>query len=341
MTLNAADIAKHLGGEVIGDPGVVLTGFAPADTAKAGDLAFAENEAYLARAAQSAASAVLVSANLSSTAKTLIRVPNARVAFAKVLPLFFPEPKFAPGVHPTAVVATTATIDPSAHLGPLCVVGEGAVIGARCVLDSHVSVGAGCRLGEESRLFSHVTLYPGVVVGARVRIHAGVVIGADGFGYVFDQGRHLKVPQIGTVIIQDDVEIGANSTIDRGALGSTTIGKGTKIDNLVQVGHNVVLGEHNILCSFVGVSGSTKSGNYVTFAGQVGVAGHLKIGHQVTLGAQSGVMNDVPDGEKWLGSPAQPDKQTKRVMIAMQRLPELLRRVAELERLLAAAKDGK
>ena len=341
MTLTAADIAKHLGGEVIGDPGVVLGGFAQADTARAGDLAFAENEAYFARAEQSAASAILVSANLTSTTKTLIRVPNARIAFAKVLPLFFPEPKFSPGVHPTAVVAPTAKVDATAHIGPLCVIGEGAVIGARCVLDSHVSVGAGCRVGEDGRLFAHVTLYPGAVVGARVRIHAGVVIGADGFGYVFDQGRHLKVPQIGTVIIQDDVEIGANSTIDRGALGATTVGKGTKIDNLCQIGHNVTLGEHNILCSFVGVSGSTKSGNYVTFAGQVGVAGHLKIGHQVTLGAQSGLMNNVPDGEKWLGSPAQPDKQTKRMMIAMQRLPELLRRVAELERQLAAAADGK
>ena len=340
MTFTAADIAKHLGGEVIGDPSVVLGGFAQADTAKVGDLAFAENEAYFTRAEQSAASAILVSANLTSTTKTLIRVPNARVAFAKVLPLFFPEPKFSPGVHPTAVVAPTAKVDPSAHIGPLCVIGEGAVIGARCVLDCHVSVGAGCRIGEESRLFAQVTLYPGAVIGARVRIHAGVVIGADGFGYVFDQGRHLKVPQIGTVVIQDDVEIGANSTVDRGALGSTTVGKGTKIDNLCQIGHNVTLGEHNILCSFVGVSGSTKSGHYVTFAGQVGVAGHLKIGNQVTLGAQSGVMHDVPDREKWLGSPAQPDKQAKRMIIAMQRLPELIRRVAELERQLAA-QNGK
>jgi UDP-3-O-[3-hydroxymyristoyl] glucosamine N-acyltransferase len=248
MTFTAADIAKHLGGEVIGDPGVVLGGFAQADTAKAGDLAFAENETYLARAEQSAASAILVSANLTSTTKTLIRVPNARVAFAKVLPLFFPEPKFSPGVHPTAVVAATSKIDASAHLGPWCVIGEGAVIGAYCVLDSHVSIGAGCRLGDESRLFAHVTLYPGTVIGARVRLHAGVVIGADGFGYVFDQGRHLKVPQIGNVVIHDDVEVGANSTIDRGALGSTLIGKGTKIDNLCQIGHNVLLGEHNILC---------------------------------------------------------------------------------------------
>jgi len=173
-----------------------------------------------------------------------------------------------------------------------------------------------------------------------VRIHAGAVVGSDGFGYVFDQGRHLKVPQIGNVIIEDDVEIGANVAIDRAALGSTVIGQGSKIDNLVQVGHNVALGEHCILCGQAGIAGSTKVGRYVTMAGQAGVAGHLKIGDQVTIGAQAGVMNHIPDGEKWLGSPAQPDRQMKRVFIAMQRLPELRQRLHHLEQRLAEAKGG-
>lgn len=332
MKFTVADIAKQLQGEVAGDGAVPITGFAPADAARAGDLTFAESEAYFAKAQQSAASAILVSGDATSSHKTLIRVANARVAFAKALTLFFPEPKFAPGVHASAVVAPSAKVDPAAHVGPLCVVGAGARIGARSVLEGGNHVGADCALGEDVRLFPNAVLYPRTQIGNRVRIHAGAVIGADGFGYVFDEGRHLKVPQIGNVIVEDDVEIGANSAVDRATLGSTIIGKGTKIDNLVQVGHNVTLGAHCILCGQVGIAGSTKVGSYVTMAGQVGVAGHLKIGDKATLGAQSGLMNDVPAGENWLYTPAQPTRLVKRMLIAMQRLPELLRRVSELEK---------
>jgi len=340
MTFTAADLAKHLQGEVIGDGATAITGFAPADTARAGDLTFAENDAYFAKAEQSAASAILVSGDVKSSGKTLIRVANARVAFAKALPLFFPEPQFAPAIHASAVIAPSAKIHPSAHIGPFCVVGERAKIGPRCVLEADNHVGADCALGEDTRLFPRVVLYPRTQVGNRVRIHAGAVIGADGFGYVFDQGRHLKVPQIGNVIIQDDVEIGANSAVDRAALGSTVVGKGTKIDNLVQVGHNVTLGEHCILCGQVGIAGSTKVGSYVTMAGQVGIAGHVAIGSKATLGAQSGVMTDVPEGETWLYSPAQPAREVKRMIIAMQRLPELLRRVSELEKKRETSRAG-
>ena len=340
MNLTVAAIAKQIQGEVIGDGSTAITGFAPADTAKAGDLTFAENEAYFARAEQGAASAILFSGGAKSSTKTVIRVANARVAFAKVLPHFFPEPTFAAGVHASAVIAPSATVDATAHVGPFCIVGERAKIGPRCVLEGGDHIGADCVLGEDVRLFPKVVLYARTQVGNRVRLHAGVVIGADGFGYVFDEGCHLKVPQIGNVIIQDDVEIGANSAVDRAALGSTVVGKGTKIDNLVQVGHNVVLGEHNILCGQVGIAGSTKVGNYVTMAGQVGVAGHLTIGSKATLGAQSGVMHSVPEGETWLYSPAQPDRQVKRMLIAMQRLPELLRRVSALEKQLAEKESG-
>src|SRR6185503_8406733 len=202
----------------------------------------------------------------------------------------------------------------------------------RCVLENNVSVGTDCRLAGEVRLFPRVTVYPRTQIGHRVRIHAGTVIGADGFGYVLDKGEHLKVPQIGNVIIHDDVEIGANVTIDRGALGSTVIGKGTKIDNLVQIGHNVVIGEHCLIVSQVGIAGSTRLGNYVTLAGQSGLAGHLKIGNNVIVAAQAGVMNHIPDGEKWLGAPAQPDRQQKREWINIRRLPDLIQRVAELEK---------
>ena len=338
MTFTAAHIAQHLGGEVVGDSALLLTGFAPADTAKPGDLTFAENKDYLERAENSEASAVLVPAGLSSTAKVLIRVTNARVACARVLPLFFPEPAFAPGVHPLAHIAATALVDPTAHVGPFCVIGERVTLGPRVVLEGGNHVGADSHLGEQTHLFPNVVLYARTQVGQRVRIHAGCVIGSDGFGYVFDQGRHLKVPQIGSVIIQDDVEIGANSAVDRAALGSTVIGRGTKIDNLVQVGHNVTLGEHCILCGQVGIAGSTRVGSYVTMAGQAGVAGHLKIGNQVTIGAQAGVMHSIPDGEKWLGAPAQPDRQMKRIFIGLQRLPELLQRVHQLEKRIP--KDG-
>jgi UDP-3-O-[3-hydroxymyristoyl] glucosamine N-acyltransferase len=336
MRFTAAEIAQRLQGQVIGDSSTLITGFAPADRAQPGDLTFAENELYFARAEQSAAVAILVDSDYKSESKTLIKVANARVGFAKVLSLFFPEPAFTPGIHPTAVVSASAQVDPTAHVGPYCLIGEQARIGARVVLESRDDVGANCQLGEEAHLFPGVTLYPRTQLGQRVRLHAGVVIGADGFGYVFDEGFHRKIPQIGWVVIHDDVEIGANVTVDRGALGPTIIGKGTKIDNLVQIGHNVIVGEHCLLVAQVGLAGSTRLGNHVTLAGQVGVSGHLKIGHHVTVAAQSGVMNSIPDGEKWFGAPARPSQQMMRQLVALEHLPELLRRVAELERRLAA-----
>ncbi|HEX5400003.1 MAG TPA: UDP-3-O-(3-hydroxymyristoyl)glucosamine N-acyltransferase [Verrucomicrobiae bacterium] len=332
MSFTTSEIAELIGGEVVGDASATLNSFAPAETARAGDLTFAENEDYFVRAEQSAATAIIADQRFSSARKILIRVPNARVAFARALTLFFPEPKFAAGVHPTAVVAKSATVDPMAHVGPHCTIGERVKLGANCVLQGGNFVGDDSKLGDEVNLFPNVTIYPRTEIGCRVRIHASTVIGSDGFGYVLDNGVHRKVPQIGNVVIGDDVEIGSNVSVDRGALGSTVIGKGTKVDNLVQIAHNVEIGEHSIVVGQVGIAGSTKLGKYVVLAGQVGIGGHLKIGNQVTVAAQSGVMTDIPDGGKWLGSPAQPDKQTKRQMIAIQHLPELLKRVAELER---------
>ena len=332
MPFTAAQIANLVGGEVLGDPFLALKGLAPADRAQAGDLTFAENENYFARAEQSAASAIIVDGPFTSARKVLIRVPNSRVAFAKVLPLFFPEPVFAPGIHPTALVPASTQIHPTAHIGPYCVLGEKVCVGPRCVLQGANYVGAGCRLGEEVNLFPHVVLYPASELGNRVRVHAGTVIGADGYGYVLDGGVHRKVPQIGTVIIHDDVEIGANVTIDRGALGPTVIGKGTKIDNLVHLAHNVTVGEHCLIVAQVGVAGSAKVGNYATLGGQVGVAGHLKIGNRASVAAQSGVMHNIPDGEKWVWTPAQPDRLAKRQILALQQLPAFLRRFRELEK---------
>ncbi len=331
MPFTLAEIAKALGGEVIGDPSIQVQRFAPADRAEPGDLTFAENENYFARAEQSAAAAIIVDGTFASH-KPMVRVPNARIAFAKILPMFFPERGFAAGIHPTAVISPSATIDPTAHVGPHCVVDENVKIGARTVLQGGNHIGPDSRIGEDSNLFPNVVIYARSELGNRVRIHAGTVIGSDGFGYVLDGATHRKVPQIGNVVIRDDVEIGSNVSIDRGALGPTVIGKGTKIDNLVQIGHNVVIGENCLLVSQVGVAGSTRLGNYVILAGQVGLAGHLKIGNHVSLGAQSGVMTNIPDGEKWMGSPARPDRQAKRQMIAILHLPDLLKRVSELEK---------
>jgi len=339
MPHTAADIAKLIDATIEGDSTTPLTGFSPAGSARAGDLTFAENEIFFAKAEESAASAVLVDGPFHSKSKTLLRVSNARVGFAKALGIFFPEAVHAAGIHPTAVVDSTAQIDPSAHVGPHCVIGARVRIGAGAVLLGLSQVGEGCSLGNHVLLHPNVTLYPKCQIGNRVRIHAGSVIGADGFGYVLDKGTHLKIPQIGSVIIHDDVEIGAHVAIDRGALGPTVIGAGTKIDNLVQIAHNVHTGEHCLVVAQAGIAGSTRLGSYTTLAGQVGLAGHLKIGSRVVVAAQSGVMNDIPDGQKWLGSPAQPDRMMKRQWIALQRLPELLRRVAELEARLGISED--
>ena len=339
MPYTALQIADLIGGVVIGDGTVALSGFAPAGTARAGDLTFAENDVYFARAEQSAASAILVDGQFATSAKVLIKVPNARIGFAKAMALYFPEQKPAPGIHPSAIVAPSAKIDPGAHVGPLCIIGNHAAIASGAVLLGQVYVGDESQVGEGCLIYPNVTLYPKTQLGKRVRIHAGTVIGSDGFGYVYDSGAHRKVPQVGNVVVCDDVEIGANVTIDRGALGPTLIGKGTKIDNLVQIAHNVTIGEHSLVVAQAGIAGSTRLGNFVTLAGQVGLAGHLKIGNRVTIAAQSGVMHDIPDGQKWFGTPAAPDRRMKRQVLAMQQLPDLLRRIAELERRLGVEQE--
>jgi len=332
MPLTTQELAKAIGGQVVGDANAVLKSFATIESAEAGDLTFAENEEFFSRAEQSAATAIIADQRFSSEKKTIIQVSNARVAFAKALALFFPDKPFPAGIHPTAVVAATAKVDPTAHVGPHCVIGERVSIGARSVLQAGNYVGDDSKLDEDVNLFPNVTVYARSEIRNRVRIHANSVIGSDGYGYVLDGPVHLKVPQIGNVIIHDDVELGAGVTIDRGALGSTVIGKGTKIDNLVQIGHNVQIGEGCLLVAQVGIAGSTKLGNYVVLAGQVGVGGHLKIGNKAVVGAKSGVMNDIPDGETWMWIPAQQDKTVKRQLVGIFRLPEILKRLVELEK---------
>ena len=335
MQITAAQLATQLQGQVVGDGTTVLTGFSSADLAKAGDLTFADKASHFATAEASQAAAILVSGGFTSECKTLICVPNARIAAARILPSFFPPDEAPSGIHPGATISPSANIDPSAHIGPGCVIGDGCTVGPRSILQGGNHVGRDCRIGADVWLFPNVVIYSNCRIGDRVRIHAGTVIGSDGYGYVFDEGRHRKVLQVGNVVIHEDVEIGANVCIDRAALGSTVIGRGTKIDNLVHVAHNVVIGPHCLVLGQVGFAGSTTLGAYCVIASQSGIAGHLTLGNQARVGAKSGVMRDVGEKETVLGIPAMPDKQTKRQWIATQQLPEMMRRVRELEKQVA------
>lgn len=331
-SITVSDVARHVGGEVVGDGAALLRGVAPADKARPGDLTFADTETYLRAAECGEATAILAAKDATSSAKVLIRVANVRVAMARVLPLFLPPEPPVPGVHPLAAVHPTASVHPTAEIGAHCVIGASVVIGARSVLMGGNHIGAGSTLGEEVRLYPNVVVYPRTQIGNRVLVHAGTVLGSDGYGYVLDAGAHRKVLQLGTLIIQDDVEIGSNASIDRGALGPTVIGKGTKIDNLVHVAHNVTLGRHCLIMGQVGFAGSTRLGDYCVVASQSGIAGHLSLGDQSMVGAKSGVMRDVPAKGVVLGIPAQPDRQTKRQWVAMQQLPEMIRRLRDLEK---------
>ncbi|MCX6966454.1 MAG: UDP-3-O-(3-hydroxymyristoyl)glucosamine N-acyltransferase [Verrucomicrobia bacterium] len=329
MSITASLIAKQLQGELLGDGSVEITGLASADQAQQGDLTFAEKETYFATAEESQASVILVAG-----------VPDVRVAMARLLPTFFPADPYLPGIHASASIDSSAEIHPAAHIGPNCIIGAGVRVGARSVLMGGNHLGRDSQLGEDVCLHPNVVLYAKSEIGHRVTIHASTVIGSDGYGYVFDEGRHRKVLQVGKVIIHDDVEIGANAAIDRGALGATVIGQGTKIDNLVHIAHNVVIGRHCLVMGQVGFAGSTHLGDYCVIASQSGIGGHLKLGNQSTVGAKSGVMRDIPDKTTVLGIPAMPDKQTKRQWIGLQQLPEMIRRMRELERQLEQLKNN-
>jgi UDP-3-O-[3-hydroxymyristoyl] glucosamine N-acyltransferase len=335
MAFSVSYIAECLHGEVQGDGTVELTGFAAAEHAGAGDLTFAETNTFLAAAEETEAAAILMSGEFPSTAKVLIRVPDARAAVAQVLPLFFPPAHYTSVVHPSATVADSAQIDSTAHIGPHCVVGDRVRLGARSVLVGGNHIDHDCQIGDDVTMHPNVVVYAQSSIGDRVTIHAGTVIGSDGYSYVFDGGRHRKMLHVGQVIIHDDVEIGANSAIDRGALGATIIGEGTKIDNLVHIAHNVVIGRHCLVMGQVGFAGSTQLGDYCVIASQSGIAGHLKLGNQCTVGAKSGVMRDVPDRGTVFGYPAGPDKQVKRHMVAVTQLPDFIRRIRELEKKVA------
>jgi UDP-3-O-[3-hydroxymyristoyl] glucosamine N-acyltransferase len=326
VSVTVRQLAELVHGKVLGDADLVIHAARPLGDARAGDITFLECDKHAPQLAGSPAAAAVVSAPLTLGDKTLIQVADPLMAFVAIVQHLQGKPQRGPhGIDPLASIDATAQLGADASIQPFVRVGPGAVVGQRCRLYSGVVIGADCRLGDDVVLFPNVVLYDGTILGDRVIIHANSVIGADGFGYRFQNGRHVKVPQLGNVEIGADVEIGACTTIDRGTFQATRIGTGTKIDNLVQVGHNCQVGPHNILVSQVGIAGSTSTGSFVVMAGQVGVADHIHVGDRAVIGAKAGVTKDVPPGLRMLGAPATPEREQKRVLMTLERLPEMRR----------------
>jgi UDP-3-O-[3-hydroxymyristoyl] glucosamine N-acyltransferase len=327
-------LAEHVGGAVAGDGAdTVITGINDLRSALPDQISFLANAKYETLARESKAGAILVSLKDSEKFSfTRIQVESPSQAFGKIAQLFAPPPvRDEPGIHPTAVVAPDAIVGEGASIQAHAVISAGVRIGARSVIGVNCFIGEGSVIGDDARLYPLVTVRERSILGSRVIVHSGAVIGADGFGYDFQNGKHVKIPHTGYVQIDDDVEIGANTTIDRGRFGRTHIGEGVKIDNLVMIAHNVTIGAHSIIVSQTGISGSTALGRYVTLAGQVGLAGHLNVGDRAVLTAQSGVSKDVPAGAILSGHHAIPTRESLKIEALMRRLPELVERLKELE----------
>ncbi len=342
-TRTLAELAALVGGGVSGDGQLAIGGVAPLETAGPGQLSFFANRKYRAAFEASRAGAVVVEQDEEVPAgRTVLRAPGAYLAFARISALFNPPAPVEPGVSPQAAVHPSASVDPSAQVGPFVSVGPGAVVGPRTVLHAGVQLGAGVRVGADCLLYQNVVVRERCVLGDRVALQPGCVIGSDGFGYALDLAgdgggpRHFKVPQAGHVVIEDDVEIGANSCVDRATLGTTRVCRGAKIDNLVQVAHNVVVGPLSILASQVGISGSTTLGMGVVCWGQAGLVGHITVGDRANVAAQAGVAHDVGPGERVAGSPAKSDVAWARNSAAFDRLTDMRRELRALQKQVAA-----
>lgn len=332
-SLKLEEIAALVGGEVVGDSTLTITGVAGIKEAQKGDITFLSNAKYLPFLGQTQASAVITSKEIVSSAKPLVRAANPSLAFSKVISFFTPvaAPKAA-GVHPSAVVHKSVRLGVGVSIGPHVVVEEGCVIGDHTIIEANTFVGSDCVLGRSVKIYPNVTLREATEIGDQVIIHSGTVIGSDGFGYETLNGAHMKIPQTGSVKIDDEVEIGANVCVDRGRFGKTWIQKGTKIDNLVQIAHNVVIGPNCLIVSQAGISGSTELGKNVVIAGQAGIVGHLKLGDGVVVGAGSGVIKSVPENTVVLGQPAKPIAEQKRLFALISRLPDLFKEFSELKK---------
>lgn len=339
--LTASAIAATVKGMLHGDPGVTVTAVAPLDRAGPEHLSFLASAKYAPLFEKSTAGVVLVAPELADApggARARVVVDKPHDAMLSLLAALYPEPEHVASVHPTAVIGRGVQLGERVAVGPYVVIGDRATIGAGVSLDAHVVVGAGVMIGQGCRLYAGATVYAGTSLGERVRVHAGARLGSDGFGYVFRGGRHEKIPHVGRCIVESDVEIGANTTIDRGSIDDTVIGAGTKIDNLVHIAHNVRIGRLCLIMAQVGIAGSVRVEDGVILAGQVGISGHHTIGAQARLAAQAGVFGDIPGGETWSGYPARPHREALRAQAALFKLPSLLR---GLERLLAERSTGK
>jgi UDP-3-O-[3-hydroxymyristoyl] glucosamine N-acyltransferase len=336
-----ADLASDLGADLVGDGNLEIRGVRPLDTAGANHLSFLHNPKYVKEAQSSDAGAILVADPESLPGRNLLVCPEPYLALARALEVFHPVARPEPGVHPSAVVADGVSVGQGASIGPLVSVAEGVTVGDRSVVAAGCVLGPGVEIGADCVLHPRVVVAEQCRVGDRCIVHSGTVVGSDGFGYATVDGTHHKVPQVGVVVLEDDVELGANVCIDRAALGETRIGRGTKVDNLVQIAHNVEIGEHCLMVAQVGISGSTHIGHHTVFAGQAGCSGHLKIGNGVVLVARAAAFKDVPDGATMAGAPARPHREWLKANANVQRLDGLRAKVKELEERLAGLEEPK
>jgi len=332
MNKTTAEIARLINGVIVGDANILIRGFASITEAKEGDITFLDNPRYLSLLETTAASAVVTSKQIKSASKTLIQVDNPSLAFVQLLSLVMPKEKRPSGVHPTAVLGNNVKLGKNVSIGAYTVIDDNAIIGDNTVIYPHCFIGHDSQIGSDCLIYSGVSIRERIIIGSRVIIHSGAVVGSDGFGFVTAQGVHHKIPQLGIVEVGDDVEIGANVTIDRARFDKTVIGKGTKIDNLVHIAHNVVVGENCLIVAQVGISGSTTLGKGVILAGQAGLVGHIHIGDGVVVAAQSGVSKSIPDYTQVWGTPAKPFALAKRINACIQRLPYLYKIVEEIKR---------
>ena len=331
MEKQLRELAEYVQGTVSGDDHIMISRVAGIEEAEPGAITFLSNPKYRSKLASTKASAVIVAPDIEAEGLNLLKVPNPYFAFARLLTLF--EKKFHPpvGIHATAVIGEDVRIGADCAIGAHVTLGNHVTIGDRAILHPGVVIGDHVTIGADTLIYPNVSILQDVRVGNRVILHSGAVIGSDGFGFAPVNGEYVKIPQVGAVAIDDDVEIGANVTIDRAALGVTHIQKGVKIDNLVQIGHNVVIGEHSVIVAQVGISGSTKIGRHVTLAGQVGVVGHIEIGDEAMVGAQSGISKSVAEKSIVSGSPAVEQTLWKKSQIALLKLPDALKTIRKLE----------
>jgi UDP-3-O-[3-hydroxymyristoyl] glucosamine N-acyltransferase len=341
MTLTLAELAELIGGRLVGRGDVVVEGAASPHAAGPRDVTFVMTPADLPKLLSSSAGGAVVPEGVDVPGRDVVQHKRPYVALSKTLETLYPPERVAPGVHPTACVDAAATLGARVHVGPHAVVHGGAVLGDGVRIGAGAYVGRDVKIGANSTVFAHAALYERVVVGARCIVHAGAVIGADGFGFTPHDGGHLKIPQVGGVLIGDDVEIGANTCIDSGTMEPTRIGSGTKIDNLVQIGHNCVIGRRVIICGSVGLAGSVTVEDGVTLAGQVGVNGHVTVGAGTVATAQAGIISDVPPKSVVAGFPQMPMEDWRRSSAAVRRLPDLLHEVRDMRRRLEQLERGR